>query len=314
MARTRSYRRYSRRNVRRPRSYRTTRKYKRRTYRSRRKSGFSLRTKKRILNVTSRKKKDHMVALWKPDVLTPPIPVPGGVDLGLGSGTLRVFGWVATARDNTTTVDGGNFGTVYDESTRTSDDCYIRGLKETVQFATDNALPFQWRRIAFHFTGQEMIRDQGSANVGSMWAETNSQGWTRAMTQLLPASGPASFAWSQMQNIIFRGVASVDWLGYTLAPLDHSRIKVVYDQVRTVRSNNEEGTLRNFNFWIPVNKRLVYNDDEVGGGMSASVLSANNFQSCGDLYVIDIFELSPNTTEEQHYIFQPQACLYWHEK
>lgn len=269
-------------------------------------------TRKKILNITSRKKRDHMLSVFKQDVLTPATTL-GGVDFGPGAGTTRVFGWIATARDNTTTETGGNFGSVYDESTRTSDDIFLRGIKEKVQFVTDNGQPFQWRRIVFTFVGQEFIRDQASASVGSMWAELNTTGWARAVTRLEPVAAGAAYAWDQMQSVIFRGRRDVDWVGYITAPLDVSRIRPLYDRTRTIRSNNEQGTMRTYHHWHGVNKRLLYNDDEVGGGMESAVLSANNRQSCGDVYVIDIFELSP-ASGDSHYLFHPQSTMYWHER
>lgn len=308
------------RQYRRRLAYRRRRRFTRRPYRKRpayrkRTRRVTKYTKRAILNTTSRKKRDHMLQTYKPSVTQSPTGV-GSIAFGPSvSAATRwwAYGWIASARDNGTTA--GTFGSVYDESTRTASTCYIKGLKERVQLRCNNGHAFLWRRLVFAFTGQEIIRDQASAVFGTMWNRDDTHGYTRATTQLLPSIGSdATYAWNQMASIIFRGVANVDWNNITTAPIDNTRIKVLHDQTIRVVPQTADGLTNIYHKWHPINKNLVYNDDEVGGGkIPGIVLSANNRQSCGDIYVVDMFDVG-SPEEGNVFDLDIESTFYWHEK
>lgn len=309
----RSRRRVSRRPVTRRRRVTRTKRM-RRTYATSRRPRFSGR--KRILNVTSRKKRDHMLQILKPSLLSPVTGSPGAIDFSPsanGGSTVTAYGWVATARDQTYQPPG-DVGSIIDDATRTATKCYIKGISERMEFTTSGPTPFQHRRIVFTFVGQELVRDNGSAAVGSMWAEANPPGYFRATTRLLPHDAPNAFGWDQLTAVLFKGVRDADWVNVMIAPVDNSRVRLLSDRIKTYNIPNESGVIKEEKYWHPVNKTLIYNDDEDGGGTLRTQLSANNRQSVGDVYIIDLFSVSPAVGTEDHFLFDIQSTLYWHER
>lgn len=259
-----------------------------------------------------------MLQRLRPDPLFSGDGVAGAISFGPTQGqttdNFSIFGWIATARDNKTIPSGSNYGSVYDDASRTASNCYIRGLSEKVSFATNNGRSFQWRRVVFAFTGQELIREASSAAYGQLWGSTDTNGYVRATTNLRPVVGNP-YGWNQLQSVLFRGVINVDWITPMTAPIDKTRVRLIYDKLRTVVPQTEEGVLKTYKHWHEVNKTLVYNDDEVGGGkIPGIVLSANNRQSVGDIYVIDMFDTGPGATGDDGYQFNIESTLYWHER
>lgn len=266
--------------------------------------------RKRILNITSVKHADHMLQANKSDPLNPAVTLAPHF-MTSTAGTRHIFGWVCTARDNTNLpgVPAGPF----DKSSRTSTTCFMRGLKEKILIESETNAPFVWRRILFTFTGQEILADQASTDVATMFAEVAPQGYVRTTTAIQNGTTfPTPFLRANLVGILFRGVENIDWSDVIDAPVDTTRVKLLYDSKMNINSGNDVGVLKRFSRWHPFNKNLVYNDDENAGGRNASFLSANSRSSMGDVYVIDIFALS--TGAENNVAFSAQASLYWHER
>lgn len=249
-----------------------------------------------------------MVAWYRPNVISSGSA--GGVNIN-GGERFWAFAWIPTARNADFQV-GGPRGIVTDDATRTATKCFMRGLKEKIRIETTSSHFWLWRRICFKFVGTELLTDnEGTAY--NLWEET-SAGFVRATTQINPSIEPSLDLWNKLVSLMFKGQANIDWSELMTAPLDQSRIKVAYDRTRRIKSENEVGTLRTFTEWHPMNKTLIYNDDEEGGGKTASFLSVNNRQSMGDYYVIDLFDAGITGGGDDELIFTPEATLYWHER
>lgn len=305
--------RYARRGVRRAARRTFARGYvRKRTYRKipRRRRV----SRKGILNITSTKKADHMVNANKPGPLTPVNPVTGlgPTIVSPTNGTTQAYAWIATARDNTNTP-GVPAGGV-DDSSRTADQCFMRGLRENIGIETQSNLPFQWRRICFCFKGQEILRDRVSTNVGSLYQEAAPPGWMRTTTAILGTPVTDTFVYDNLETILFRGVKNLDWFDVIDAQVDHFRVDLKYDRTRTFHSGNDVGLMKKIKIWHPMNKNLEYNSDESAGGRLESVLSSNTKRSMGDYYIIDFFRFTTTATINDAISFTPEACLYWHER
>lgn len=220
--------------------------------------------------------------------------------------------WIATAR-NCDFQDGGPRGNKIDLSTRTATNCYMVGLKENVKIETATSKPYTWRRICFTFNASlSLLRDTGTALEAAAWAETSS-GYKRAIVQLLPDTPNPLY--DNIQQILFKGVVNEDWNDFITAPVDTSRVTVKYDKVHRISSGNDAGVNRMYRKWHPMNKTIVYNDDEEGGGRLTPYLSAGTRRSMGDYWVVDIFDNGPTAgSENDRLFFTPHATLYWHER
>lgn len=232
------------------------------------------------------------------------------------SGTDRfwIFGFVATARSNNADTSGN--GVIFDQPTRTQTSCYMRGLKERLHIETNNGHSWLWRRICFTFVGQEMLKSETTGATGTLWQDTTS-GYHRAWTQLRPsANADTTQIFSQMVDLLFRGNIGDDWDDFITAKVDPLRVRLYSDKTIKLRSGNDNGVSRKINRWYPMNKTLIYNDDERGGRMAQTELSVNNRGSMGDYYVIDIFDYGVGTDPSgaDQLVMRGDSSLYWHER
>lgn len=269
-------------------------------------------SKKRILNLTSRKKRDTMLNYTNISTTAQqgsqtyavrPAIIVGGQDQN--TTTAFPIVWCATGRD--LTEDSSNTrGTVADQSTRTATTCYMRGLSEKIEIQVTDGLPWQWRRLCFTYKGFQ----NAAPNIAgfSLVSETTS-GYVRQLSML-----PSATYINTVETIMFRGSKGVDWTDPMTAPTDGTRITVKYDVTKTVASGNEQGCIRKFNLWHPMNKNLVYADDEDGGDLNQQFYSTQSKAGMGDYIIVDYFQARKGSTSAQQLSFGTTATLYWHEK
>nr|UBJ26246.1 capsid protein [Giant panda feces-associated gemycircularvirus] len=270
-------------------------------------------TKKRILNMTSTKKRDSMLtytnstAATQQGSTTYSASVPAIVTGGQALNAAATFLWCATARDNTTT-NANNRGTQFDMSTRTSSTPYMIGLKEAIEIQVSTGMPWQWRRICFTTKGPLGLTYDSTFAV----ATETSNGWVRLLNQVQgdPGGGQQYILFERL----FRGQNTVDWNDVMTAKVDTSRVTLKYDQTTSLASGNEDGFIRKYNRWHDMHKTLVYNDDELGGATNATTLSTIGKAGMGDYYVLDLFRARTGSTTSDQLSFRPESTLYWHEK
>jgi hypothetical protein len=279
----------------------------RRTYPRRRASNKL--SRRRVLNITTTKKQDNMLAWTRL-----------GADVSGSSGGATIasnerywaFGWIATAR-NADYQSGGPRGTKIDSATRTSTETFMRGVKENIRIELQTNHAYLWRRICFKFKATTLVTDSTTGLEYALWQET-SAGYVRALTQLLPSINPTLQLWQQLVDIIFKGQVNVDWSELMTAKTDNSRAEIVYDKTVRLTTGNDVGKMLDVKRWHPMNKNLIYNDDEQGGGKGTPYLSSVNRKSMGDYYIIDIFDTGTTGDADDTLTFTPQATLYWHER
>jgi len=263
-------------------------------------------SKRAILNTTSRKKQDNMHVYTN---VTAAVPQ-GGTSYTSGPAVLTgtqqyIFPWCVTARDYTR--DTGNVrGLISDQATRTAQTCFMRGLSENIEIVTNDGMPWQWRRICFTLKGT-FLTSQTGAGFG-YYIET-SVGYQRSVVTAY--GNPIVGA---IQAAVFKGAAGVDWSNIMTAPTDNTTVSIKYDKTVTIAAGNEEGTIRNYRRWHPMNQNLVYADDEQGGSEASAVYSTTGKPGMGDYYVVDIFQPRAGATTASQLRFEPSARLYWHEK
>jgi len=280
---------------------------KKRTYRKKRSM-----TKKSILNLTSIKKRDTMLAYTNSSAAeqqgsTTYTSLPAIVNGGQGPNIVAAFLWCATARDNTTS--NANFqGTKFNLATRTSSTPYMIGLKEAIEIQVSTGMPWQWRRICFTFKGPlGLTYDEGT----SIATET-SNGWMRVVNQIQgDAGGGQQYI---LFEKLFKGQNTMDWNDPMTAKVDNSRVTLRYDSTCSLASGNEDGFIRKYNRWHSMRKTLVYDDDELGGGTNARTLSTEGKAGMGDYYVLDLFRARQDSATTDRLSFRPESTLYWHEK
>lgn len=267
-------------------------------------------SRKRILNLTSTKKRDTMI----PGNTFPALPENVGA-LTVTSDSPALVLWNATARSLSDTPTAAF--TMPVNAQRLTQTPFIVGLKETITIRTDTSNAWRWRRVVFTLKGlppgftdtSDVLRTFSQIDDGLGTVE-----YQRVNTAL-----PFPLV-ADVYNFMFRGfgVNNVsatprDWMDPITAPLDTSRISVMYDKVTPITSGNDSGVARTYKRWHPVRKNLHYADQEIGGRISSSPFSTTAKPGCGDVYVMDL--IVGNSADVGDVLdFLPTSTLYWHEK
>lgn len=273
-------------------------------------------SKKRILNASSRKKRDGMLPLTNTNTSGTPTNVFSGqqafvnANLTPNAGCQALFLWNATAR----TSDYTSNNSVIQASARTSQTCYVRGLGEHVRIQTSSGLPWFYRRIVFRIKIAGFPVSEGAAMIppADYYQDTNSIGMRRLLYNFIAANTPNTL--SNIQSYLFKGRGGADWNEMIIAPIDTTQVDLMYDKTFTLKSGNAIGTVREFKHWHPCNKNIVYDDDEDGAEMDPSYYSVLGKQGMGNLYVADIFSCGQGGTATDILSFNCNSTLYWHEK
>lgn len=273
-------------------------------------------TKKRILDVTSVKKRDNCQP-YSNTLTAQQNYAAGGQVLTGGTTVEACFIYCPTAR-RLTTVPRQVIGV------RTASNCYYRGVKENVEIQVETGTPWQWRRICFTAkTLSALIVSPdatfGGASGGGGTGGTATNNWTyfsgptytaRVINQLPGGSA----ARTTLYSILFEGTQAVDWTDPLTAKTDQRRVNIKYDKTMTIASGNEEGVIRRYPRWHGMNKTLMYDDDESGDTMTQIPYSVSNKQGMGDYFIVDIFRPRVGATTSDRLTFAPQSTVYWHEK
>ncbi|QCS37563.1 capsid protein [Tortoise genomovirus 9] len=298
-------RRYPARRAIRRKPYSRTRARPRRSYAAKRRSYTRRpRTRKAILNLTSRKKQDVLVNTSNITSQTPTGSSTFNTSPAvLNADNIYIIPWVSTARP---ALLNGALAPPIADATRTSTSCYMRGLKETITIATNSGAPWMWRRICFTLKGDDL-----TAYVGSnftWWRATATQGITRNLTSIY-AHIPALNAF---RDLVFDGQEGFDWADAFTAKLDTKRIGVKYDKTITLNAGNSNGQIRSMQRWHTMNHNLEYSDEEQGGILTTGPYSVSSKVGMGDYYVVDMFRGVGTATDTLS--FGVQSKIYWHEK
>lgn len=210
------------------------------------------------------------------------------------------FLWCATARNNQT--GAGSIAPPDAQSSRTAQACYMRGLSEKIEIITNTSLPWQWRRIVIAAKGIQAVLTETSTTY---FRNITSAGYARTVNEI----GTANQV--NLHNILFKGEVNKDWKDQFIAPLDTTKFRVLCDKTINIRSSAEGGMMRKYNMWHPMNKTLIYADDE-SGGQEATAEFSSPYVGLGDVWVYDIFRPAYQGTGSL--LFNPNTTLYWHEK
>ncbi|AXL65872.1 putative capsid protein [Spider associated circular virus 1] len=305
------YRRPTSRAVKKPyggsksrRSYR-----KKRTYRKRKSP------RKAILNLTSTKKRNTMLQYANTSSVN-------GTSVNIGPGPYLVNGatggfsiFCPTAMDLTEKSGANN--SVVNAAERNSTTCFMRGYSEDLRVQTSTGVPWFWRRITFcsksGVFGVFASADTPTQTNGGETSYTDtSNGMERIWFNQNVNSAPNTVA--GIQAILFKGQFNKDWVDPLTAPLDTSRVDVRSDVTKCIRSGNASGTVMQKKCWYPMNKNLVYDDDEAGESEVSTYTTVVDKRGMGDYFIIDIFAVGTGGGTADLLQVTSTSSMYWHEK
>ena len=186
-------------------------------------------------------------------------------------------------------------------STRNSQTIFARGFKERVSIRMADGSAWRWRRIVFSIKGlQAMTSFAPYVQL--------SNGLARAITSI-----GSSTVYNDIISVLFKGTINLDWSNVFTAKPDTQRVTIHYDRNRVLASGNSSPRYQQSNKWYPLNKNIVYGDDENGAGETNNFFSTTAKPGLGDVYVMDFFDCADGTAGH-NLIFDPECTFYWHEK
>lgn len=257
-------------------------------------------TNRRILNLTSRKKRDNMPPTSIQDDPTM-IDTPG-VPKTLSGGSIYGFLFSPSARNHSWTEGSDTYA-------RQRTDTFCKGYAERITFETSSAANWLWRRIVFA-TKDDFYQAFPNATLE---LNAGTEGYVRTMWNFLGADASADPARNALEEMLFQGTSGNDWNDRFVAKVDTRRVTVMQDFTRRLQSNNARGVYHHVKTWVPVNKRLVYDEDENADSKEQSVWSTRGKLGIGNLFIYDAI-ICAGGTEDDELEFNPQGTYYWHER
>lgn len=198
-------------------------------------------------------------------------------------------------------------------ATRTASTCYAKGLSEHLRIQTSSGVPWFHRRICITLRGDNAFAFDrgGSLQTYAPYVDT-SNGIERlflnaAVNNQVPTTA-AQF------DLLFKGTENQDWNDPIIAPVDTARVDLKFDKTWTLQSGNNNGIVRERKLWHPMNKNIVYNEDEIGETEGTSYYSTSSKRGMGDYYVIDIIRAGEGGGATDLLRLDANSTYYWHEK
>ena len=280
-------------------------------------------SRRRILNVSTRKLKDTMpcVAITSGGSASTP-----GAPYNLTGDNDWAFAFCPNARDshqnfNNATFPIGQRG-MYQ---RSLSDVFIRGYKEYVTLATNSGAPWLWRRLVVTMkTPLWQSFPAGTVQREVPLTDNRSSGQTRALYNFGSVGGVETDLAKEVYAVIFEGTLDVDWHNVFNAKPDKRFVRVISDTQTNIQNTNDYGMLRNYKRWYSVNGNMHYNEKEEGNKIKedpdlasnetqASKFAADGITGVGDLWVFDFFSC-PSRDVTDVLKLQPNGTAYWHER
>ncbi|AGU67672.1 capsid protein [Blackbird associated gemycircularvirus 1] len=268
--------------------------------------------KKRILNLTSRKKRNGMLTWTNTSSENG-----GSVTPGIGS-------LVVNARDGLEmifcphrhgSVFSSGTSTVAQVPLRTATSCYMRGFAENIRIQSSSGIPWFHRRICFTHKGDAPFRELAAGdtpvNTFSPLVETSNGMQRLAFNLTINAQANTRNA---MKNYLFKGAQGRDWNNLIVAPVDTSRVTLKFDKTWTYRSGNANGMVKETKLFHPMNQTLVYDDDENGDIEQDSYYSVASKAGMGDYYVMDFIQPGLGGSVTDLLAMHFNSTMYWHER
>lgn len=265
-------------------------------------------TRRRILNITSRKLRDNVISLPIADDPT----MPGAVgDPKVLTGD-NVYGMLfcPSARSSEWKEGTGQYA-------RDMTDIFVRGYGERLTFETAGLGNWLWRRIVFLNRSSDLV-DAFPAGTLEFESTTGAPavGQTRPLWNILSGHSSATTAFQTLEFYLYQGESGLDWSDRFSAKIDSRQITLLSDVTRPLEGRNGAARFHHFQDWFPVNKTLVYDEDEAGQEKSSGVTTKFSTQAkpgCGNLYVYDILACANGGISNELRML-PSGTFYWHER
>lgn len=254
-------------------------------------------TSRRVRDIASRKKYDTIFGATSNDVQST-----GQANIFAGT---NYFMWCPTWRQRRTAST--------DEHVRANQEVFMRGIKDRIMVSATFSLIH--RRVCFW--SHRRIDDARPFVFDNPDVIDAPSYQRRNLVALYPNLDEEIFEY------LFKGTVGFDYSENSRwdTPLDNKRVKVVYDKQYTITPNYaapdgaQFGKTLTRKLWHPINRKVLYDDDEEGADVNGSGWSAQTPESLGNYYVLDIFSTGQyiEGSTDQVGTYMPESTTYWHE-
>lgn len=254
-------------------------------------------TSRRVRDIASRKKYDTIFGATTNDVQST-----GQANIFAGT---NYFMWCPTWRQRRTAST--------DEHVRANQEVFMRGIKDRIMVSATFSLIH--RRVCFW--SHRRIDDARPFVFDNPDVIDAPSYQRRNLVALYPNLDEEIFEY------LFKGTVGFDYSENSRwdTPLDNKRVKVVYDKQYTITPNYaapdgaQFGKTLTRKLWHPINRKVLYDDDEEGADVNGSGWSAQTPESLGNYYVLDIFSTGQyiEGSTDQVGTYMPESTTYWHE-
>lgn len=200
-----------------------------------------------------------------------------------------------------------NLTPVATDHVRQSTTTYVRGFAERTEIFIEDGSEVKWRRIIFRFKGNPYLTYNSTGQSDQPYFFDVNAAVTRFYNQLSVTAA------DNLQFHLFQGTRGTDWSNQFTAAVDTERIMLMYDKTRILRNLVDRPHTHFFRQWVPVNKTLIYSDEETSKNVNPGVSSSESNQSCGDIYIYDILDKPTGSVAANNKI-ESTMRYYWHEK
>lgn len=279
------------------------RRFKRRVRRVARRYLRRSMTRRKVVDIASRKCHDNMITLSL-DAAGVPVGNPGDPYIMTGE-SVHAFAFCPSARSSEWTEASGEYQ-------RKMTHTYSRGYKEFSTFETGGAANWQWRRIVF----TTKVRIWEAFPIGTVEHYYEGTIPTNGQTRALYDFAPDVAASGEMYYNLFEGTRGTDWSSVFDAKTNNKYVRVISDRTRQLQGKNDSAHFHNHRNWYPNNRTLIYNEKESGDNKPISnsgKFAAGGRAGEGDLYVVDFFACANGGTSNQAR-WVPLGKYYWHER
>lgn len=254
-------------------------------------------TQKRILNLTSTKKRDNMQSLT---IAADGTGAPGPL-LVTGTGFRSLF--IPSARLKSESAG---------DHRRNSTSIFVPGYRETVKVDVGGGDSWNWRRVVFTFKSSILRDFYENTGTGEMY-DSLGDGAGNVPQRAIGVT-PTTVT-DLLEAIIFEGTAGNDWSNIMTAKVDNQRVTLISDRTRVYNPPNESGMSRTHRMYYSTRKTIVYDDDEFDESFATGAYSVMSKAGMGDLYIYDIVVRNSVATDgSATFRFAPEGTFYWHER
>jgi len=260
-------------------------------------------TRRAIVNITSKKKRDNMM----------PVPIDDDpTSIGTGGTPYQMTGDNPYGFLFSPTARRSAFTQNLDYS-RDSSSTFSKGYAEKITMETSNSANWLWRRIVF--ATKHVFYKQYPEGVLEL--EDPTAGYQRTMWNHLGSDATAEPSRAALEDMLFEGQSGADWNDRFVAKTDKRYVTVLHDSRRALNGQNDSARWYHLKKWHPINKSIVYNEKEEGkeGSDTAAYAqwSVDGKPGIGNVFIYDMFACAQGTINDQ-LEFNPQGVYYWHER